>query len=87
MEAILKAGFEVEKSLAVAGVTNISVPIFDYLGHIVAALTIPYMPQRAATVSLERVRDLAIEASRAISSELGARNFVLNSEPSGRKKA
>jgi hypothetical protein len=33
------------------------------------------------------VRDLAIEASRAISSELGARNLVLNPEPTGRKKA
>ncbi len=86
-EAILKAGCEVKKSLAVAGVTNISVPIFDYLGHVVAALTVPYMPQRAATVSLEQVRDLAIQASRAISSELGARNLVLNPEPTGRKKA
>jgi DNA-binding IclR family transcriptional regulator len=78
-EAIVKAGCEVKKSLAVAGVTN--------LGHVVAALTVPYMPQRAATVSLEQVRDLAMEASRAISSELGARNLVLNPEPTGRKKA
>lgn len=70
--AILRAGCEVKKSLAVAGVTNISVPVFDYLGHVVAALTVPYVPQRAATVPFERVRDLTIEAGRAISTNLGA---------------
>lgn len=70
--AILKAGCEVKKSLAVEGVTNISVPVFDHLGHVVAALTVPYVPQRAATVPLERVRELTIEAGRAISINLGA---------------
>ena len=69
---ILKAGCEVKKSLAVSGVTNISVPIFDYLGHVVAALTVPYVPQRAAKIALEIVRDLTIEAGRAISTNLGA---------------
>ena len=29
-----------------------------HLGHVVAALTVPYMPQRAATVPLQKVRDL-----------------------------
>ena len=70
--AILKNGWEVKKSLAVEGVTNISVPIFDYLGHAVAALTVPYVPQRAAVVPLTRVRDLTIKAGRAISTNLGA---------------
>ena len=70
--AIAAKGHEVQPSLAVSGVTNISVPVFDYLGHVVAALTVPYMPQRAATVPLERVRDLALEAARQISINLGA---------------
>lgn len=70
--AILTSGCEVKKSLAVEGVTNISVPIFDYLGHVVAALTVPYVPQRAATVPLERVRDLTIQSGRTISINLGA---------------
>lgn len=70
--AILKAGCEVKKSLAVEGVTNISVPVFDHLGHVVAALTVPYMPQRAAQVPLPQVRELAIAAARAISLNLGA---------------
>ncbi len=72
--AIRERGREVKISLAVGGVTNISVPIFDYLGHIVAALTVPYMPQRAATVPLERVCELTVEAGLAISRDLGAGN-------------
>lgn len=70
--SVLRHGCEVKTSLAVTGVTNISVPVFDYLGQVVAALTVPYVPQRAATVSLEAVRDLAIAAGRAISLNLGA---------------
>lgn len=70
--AIVAAGCEVQPSLAVSGVTNVSVPVFDYLGHVVAALTVPYMPQRAAKVPLEKVRELALEASRQISRNLGA---------------
>lgn len=84
-KSILKLGYEVKKSLAVGGVTNISVPVFDYLGHVVAALTVPYVPQRAATVSLEKVRELAIEAGRAISIDLGAGSRETAAPPSRRK--
>ena len=70
--AVVKTGLEVKTSLAVSGVTNISVPVFDYLGHVVAALTVPYMPQRAATVPIEAVRELAADAGRRISMNLGA---------------
>ncbi len=71
-KAIVASGLEVQQSLAVSGVTNVSVPVFDYLGHVVAALTVPYMPQRAATVGIEQVRELTVEASRQISRNLGA---------------
>ena len=84
--AIARTGCEVKKSLAVEGVTNISVPVFDYLGHIVAALTVPYVPQRAATVPPEKVRDLAMEAGRAISINLGAGSREAVAAPSGRSK-
>ncbi len=65
-------GHELRASLAVAGVTNIAAPVFDHVGNVVAALTVPYMPQRAATVSIERVRVLALDAVRTISANLGA---------------
>ncbi len=85
--AIVKNGCEVKKSLAVEGVTNISVPVYDYLGHVVAALTVPYVPQRAATVPLSTVRDLVVEAGRAISTNLGAGSRAAPAEIFSRKKA
>jgi DNA-binding IclR family transcriptional regulator len=85
--SIAKAGYEVQKSLAVEGVTNISVPVFDHLGHVLAALTVPYIPQRAAIVPLQKVRDLTIEAGRAISINLGAGTRVPLAARASRKKA
>jgi DNA-binding IclR family transcriptional regulator len=85
--AILKHGYEVKKSLAVEGVTNISVPVFDYLGHVVAALTVPYIPQRAATVPLTQVRELTIKAGCTISTNLGAGSRAAPAETARRKKA
>jgi DNA-binding IclR family transcriptional regulator len=38
----------------------------------VAALTVPYVLQRAATVPLDEVRDMALAAARRISANLGA---------------
>lgn len=73
-EQIRRTGYELRKSLAVGGVTNIAVPIFDYLGHVVAALTVPYVPQRAASVSIEEVAKLTVEAGRKISLQMGAGN-------------
>ena len=70
---ILRDGHEMRESLAVAGVINIAAPIFDHVGNVVAALTVPYVPQRAATVSQDRVRKLALEAAAAISANLGAK--------------
>lgn len=86
-KSISKLGYEVKKSLAVGGVTNISVPVFDYLGHVVAALTVPYVPQRAATVSLEAVRDLAVDAGRRISMDLGAGSRETTPPRSPRRRA
>jgi DNA-binding IclR family transcriptional regulator len=85
--SVVKLGYEVKKSLAVGGVTNISVPVFDYLGHVVAALTVPYVPQRAATVALEDVRQLTVEAGRRLSVDLGAGSREAVRLPAPRRKA
>lgn len=82
--AIRRTGYEVRKSLVVGGVTNISVPVFDYLGHVVAALTVPYVPQRAATMTLDAVRELAVQAGRDISTNLGAGSRHAVVLPSGK---
>lgn len=70
--AIRAGGFELRESLAVTGVTNIAAPIFDHQGTAVAALTVPYVPQRAATVPIGAVRDMTLAAARRISANLGA---------------
>lgn len=69
---ILERGYDLRASLAVGGVTNVSVPVFDHLGHSVAALTVAHVEQRAATVSMDTVLKLTIDAGQALSRQLGA---------------
>ena len=68
----LKTGYEMRPSLAVEGCTNISMPIRDHVGHIVAAVTVPYLPQKAARFDrkavLRRAQSAALEISRALGS-------------------
>lgn len=71
-EGILERGHDLRPSLSVDGVTNISVPIHDHLGHAVAALTVAYLKQRAATVPIEAVFKRTIDAGLALSRQLGA---------------
>jgi DNA-binding IclR family transcriptional regulator len=71
-KAIRTVGYEMRESLAVTGVTNIAAPIFDHLGQAVAAMTVPYVPQRAAIVPMNEVRDMTLVAARRISLNLGA---------------
>ena len=41
-------GYEMRPSLAVEGCTNISMPIRDHTGTVIAALTVPFLPQKTA---------------------------------------
>lgn len=63
-------GYEMRASLAVEGCTNISVPVRDHLGSAVAALTVPYLPQKRARFDrasvLAAARAAAIDISRAL---------------------
>jgi DNA-binding IclR family transcriptional regulator len=60
LETVKAQGFETMRSLQVAGVTNLSVPIFGPLGSVLAALTCPYTsrldrndaPDEGATLKL-----------------------------------
>ena len=40
---ITKNGYEVVESLQIAGITNISAPVFDQTGYAISAITIPYL--------------------------------------------
>jgi DNA-binding IclR family transcriptional regulator len=63
---------EVRSSLAVEGCTNISLPIHDHTGSVIAALTVPFLPQKSARLDTDAVFDRAVLAAEQISVALGA---------------
>ena len=61
------------KEKKIKGVTNISVPIFDYTNNAIAALTIPFVDRIIAKgeLSLEQVKKLLVRSAGVLSSEMG----------------
>jgi DNA-binding IclR family transcriptional regulator len=70
---IRATGHERRSSAVVAGVTNLSAPIFDRLDRAVAALTIPFLFQLRLRASLEEAEARLIAAARTLSASLGWR--------------
>lgn len=72
-EAVRLQGYEMQPSARTAGVTDISFPIFDFSGHVCAALTIPFlvMIDGSQRTGLEETRDLLGAAARSVSLGLG----------------
>jgi DNA-binding IclR family transcriptional regulator len=66
-------GYESIPSARMAGVSDISCPIFGFDGHVVAALTIPFLAaiDESPHVSPDEARESLIETATAISSLLG----------------
>jgi DNA-binding IclR family transcriptional regulator len=71
LQSIERLGYEMRPSLAVSGCTNLSIPVRDHFGVTIAALTVPYLPQKharfAKPVVLEAARAAAHDISRALS--------------------
>lgn len=91
LSAILDNGFEMRASLAVDGCTNITLPIRDHMGATIAALTVPYLPQKQARLSraavFEEARAAALEISRGLgAAEAPARNRAVRVEEPGRPR-
>lgn len=66
-------GFERRDSRLIAGITNLSRPVWNHQGDAIAALTVPYLGQRGNAVTLEQASDALAEAALAISRALGFR--------------
>ncbi|KQU55190.1 hypothetical protein ASG67_17825 [Sphingomonas sp. Leaf339] len=68
-------GYQMQPSARTAGVTDISVPVFDFGGDVAAALTIPYlvMIDGSQTIGIKEARDHLLTAGDKISKLLGAR--------------
>ncbi|WP_172329617.1 IclR family transcriptional regulator [Mangrovicoccus sp. HB161399] len=74
LPAVRRQGFCVSPSQTIAGVLNLSVPIFDFTGQAVASVTIPFI-QRLSGTSIfppEYCRDALVEMCAGISRRLGA---------------
>ncbi|MGO7204786.1 IclR family transcriptional regulator, partial [Rhizobium ruizarguesonis] len=61
-------------SLTLAGVTNLSAPIFDYTGKAVAAITTPFIHRlnSASHVPVPEARNALLETCRDLSKRMGA---------------
>lgn len=70
---IYKDQCEVVKSLQIKGVTNISIPIFDYTGNAIAAITIPFIDRiiKKNELSIKQVTNLLKLYGKKLSSEMG----------------
>ena len=79
MQNINKNGYELVKSLQIKGVTNISVPIFDYTENAIAALTIPFVDRiiSKGELNLTQVCNLLINSGKILSSEMGYKGKIV----------
>jgi DNA-binding IclR family transcriptional regulator len=74
MTQVSEAGFEERGSLRIPGIVNMSFPVRDRLGTVVAALTVPYLPQRAAPAAPDEVKAMVARAAASLSAGLGYRD-------------
>lgn len=75
MQKIYKDRFEVVKSLQIKGVTNITVPIFDYSNKAVAALTIPFVDRiiKDNQLNIKQVTNVLVSYGKKLSLDMGYR--------------
>jgi DNA-binding IclR family transcriptional regulator len=73
LEKVRKRGFEAHRSPITAGVTDISFPIRGFDGHVMAALTVPYLHVRddSLPTTVEQTQREIGNAARRISTSLG----------------
>jgi len=73
MAEVQALGYEERQSERIPGIINLSFPVRDRNGHVVAVLTTPYMPQRSDLATLDEVRGLVAAAALQLSEALGHR--------------
>jgi len=76
LERIAQVGYDVFRSDVTRGVTDISSPVIDHLGHAVAALTVPFLPQVGTTPKRATVMRLHARAACRISEGIGGRGTL-----------
>ena len=66
-------GYEERTSERIPGIVNFSFPVRDRHGHVAAALTVPFLPQRMNSANLEEVRAMVGAAATKLSAAFGYR--------------
>lgn len=77
--SVQACGYERHTSLAVAGIVNLSYPVFDHSG-VVGAITVPFLEQVGLKLDADAVLHLAGTAAQALSISLGG--DVVTTDPS-----
>lgn len=72
LDAVRERGFEEMPSPLHDGITDVSFPVRDTGGIVVATLTTPYLLRRGEKTAVENARVRLKQAARAISEQLGA---------------
>ncbi|HEY0686670.1 MAG TPA: IclR family transcriptional regulator [Steroidobacter sp.] len=67
-------GYEERPSLRIPGIVNYSFAVRDRHGHAIAALTVPYLPQRNNYAPPDAVRDMVAAAAAKLSAAIGFRD-------------
>lgn len=70
---LAQQGFHSAPSATAAGVTDLCAPVFDHSEVAVAALTVPYLPQKYVTVTVKKACEALVDTTGRISMQLGAR--------------
>ena len=73
LEQIRQQGYAVEADDLDSGAHSVAVPIFDYQGRVIAALSIAGPSHRFPDETIERYIHLALDSSMRISQALGYR--------------
>lgn len=73
MAEVVARGYEERQSERIAGIVNLSFPVYDRNDQVVAVITSPYLPQRSNPASLDETRQLIATAARRLSEALGHR--------------
>ncbi|RWP41716.1 IclR family transcriptional regulator [Mesorhizobium sp.] len=79
LNEVARLGYEMRPSLAVEACTNVSMPVRDHTGAVIAALTVPFLPQKAARFDRETVFERTKAAAETISAALGAGEIIASS--------
>jgi len=71
LDDIVAKGFYYAQSDTVSGVTDLCAPLFDHHDRAIAALTVPYLPQRDVHVTIAEAQTALLATTRGISAALG----------------